>query len=173
MKSNDPSEKIKKRGRIMPNKLILGLSVLFVIVAGISASIVLKRGDVGAKTDNADAADPLINELVSTSPSGLPEYALTSKKTQAGYVVAIKIPGILEKMPCYCSCGAIGHRSLKDCFTKDEGGFGDHASYCDLCVNEALDVYKWQKEGMTLEEIRSRIDEKYSRFGEPTDTPQI
>lgn len=161
------------KSKRMPSQLILGLSVLFIIVAGVSTFIVLKKGGAGNQTNNDDALDPIINELTSLSSSGLPEYALTSKKTQAGYVAALEIPEILEKMPCYCSCGAIGHRSVKDCFRSDDGGFADHASYCDICVDEALDVYAWQKEGMTLEEIRSRIDEKYSRYGEPTDTGEV
>jgi hypothetical protein len=65
------------------------------------------------------------------------------------------------------------HKTLRDCFLEGENGFEEHASYCDICVNEALDVYTWQMEGMSLEEIRSRIDAKYSRYGEPTDTPLI
>ncbi|HDH27558.1 MAG TPA: hypothetical protein ENH13_00335 [Euryarchaeota archaeon] len=163
MKSDGSKEKSTEKGEAMSRRLIIFLGMLFIIVAGVSTYIVLNRGGGGVKTDSA-GVDPLINELIRTSPSGLPEYAFTSRKTQAGYAAAAEIPEILEKIPCYCSCGAVGHTSLKDCFTK---GGGDHASYCDLCVDETLDVYRWQKEGVPLAEIRSRVDEKYSRFGEP------
>jgi hypothetical protein len=155
-----------------PGRSLLIITIVLIAVVGGSALILTKKG-VGNENENGGLSNPVIDELISSSSDGLPEYALSSKKTEAGYRVAIKIPDILEKMPCYCSCGAIGHGSLKNCYIKAEGGFEEHASYCDICVNEALDVYMWQKEGVSLKEIRSRIDEKYSRYGEPTDTPLI
>jgi len=103
----------------------------------------------------------------------LPDYAHVSQRTKAGYVAALEIPETFSKVPCYCSCGAVGHRSLRDCFLDGEGGFEEHASFCDICVSEALDVYTWQKQGVPLSEIRQRIDEKYQRFGEPTPTEDV
>lgn len=147
----------------------MGLGVLLIAIAGISAYIVINNEE---EQTSRDPLDPVINELTGTSLNGLPDYALNSKRTQAGYAVALQIPGTLEKMPCYCSCGAVGHKSLKDCFIEGDG-FEEHASFCDLCVSEALDVYIWQKQGLAPEEIRLRIDEKYSRYGEATDTPRI
>lgn len=86
-------------------------------------------------------------------------------------MISTEISAVLAKVPCYCSCGAIGHDSLKGCFISEDGEFSDHASYCTICVDEALDVDQWYKEGVSVEEIRTRIDEKYSEYGEPTDTP--
>jgi hypothetical protein len=156
-----------------PNTMLLGLTMLLIALAGVSSYFILNRGGDGVGLGSGDGMDPIVRELTRVSSNSLPDYAYNSKMTQAGYVVALRIPELLEGIPCYCSCGAVGHKSLKDCFLKGEEGFEEHASYCDICVNEALDVYTWQKEGVSLQEIRSRIDEKYTRFGEPTDTPPI
>ncbi len=156
-----------------PSRSVLIIGLVFIVVAGLSALAISKRGS-GDQSNDVDNLDPLIKELTSTPSSGLPDYALTSKKTEAAYRISVEFPDLIEKFPCYCGCRSIRHKSLKDCFTKgDEGGFGEHASFCDLCVDEALDVYKWQKEGVPLKEARSRFDEKYTRYGEPTDTPLI
>ena len=155
----------------MKRPIIIGL--VFIAVAVSAALVISKRGGEGP-SNNDDALDLLIKDLTSTPGAGpLPDYALASKKTEAGYRVAIAISGTLENVPCYCGCGSVGHKSLKDCFIKGEGVFGEHASYCDVCVDEALDVYVWQKQGIPLKEIKSRIEKKYSRYGEPTDTAEV
>ncbi|MEE8358532.1 MAG: PCYCGC motif-containing (lipo)protein [Candidatus Hydrothermarchaeales archaeon] len=171
-----PDKSENKTSSRISKTYIVGLIVILIIGGGLVYSSITNRGEgkKSSKTADVDPQQYLINELlISSSFSGFPDYAFTSEKTQAGYLVATRIPDALERIPCYCSCGAIGHKSLKDCFTKDDGGFADHASYCDLCVEEALDVYGMQKDGLPIGEIRSRIDEKYSRYGEPTDTPPI
>jgi len=41
-------------------------------------------------------------------------------------------------------------------------------------VDIALAVSQWQKEGVPLKEIRTRIDDQYSKLGyTPTDTPAV
>lgn len=154
-----------------PGRSMLILGIVFIVVAGLSALVISKSGS-GSQSNDVDNLNPLIIELTSMPSKRLPDYALTSKKTEAAYRVAVEFPGIVERFPCYCSCGSIGHKSLRDCFLEGDG-FEEHASFCDLCVSEALDVYMWQKEGVPLKEARSRFDEKYSRYGEPTDTPLI
>lgn len=51
---------------------------------------------------------------------------------QEAYRMAIANPEILEKYPCYCGCGKMGHQSNLDCFVHDvnpDGSivFDDHA----------------------------------------------
>ncbi len=36
-----------------------------------------------------------------------------------------------------------------------------------------IDIAEWQREGYSLEQIRELIDEKYPRYGDPTDTKPI
>ena len=108
----------------------------------------------------------------------LPSYAYTSAESLRGYRIALRIPDILEKIPCYCGCGemehlSVKHRNLRDCFIFDDGTFDDHASYCDVCLYIALDVDRWQ--GLPVKEIRAKVDAKYGdgRFGPATKTPPI
>jgi hypothetical protein len=165
MKSDESKEEITERGEVMSRRLIIFLSGLFIVVAFISTSVIFnlrgveKGGDLGSE-------NTLISELAG-SAEDLPDYAQASTRTKAAYAVALEIPEALEAIPCYCSCGAIGHKSLKECYLSPEGGFEEHASFCDICVNEALDVYLWRHEGVPIDVIRARIDEKYARFGEP------
>jgi len=107
-----------------------------------------------------------------TARQELPSFVYTSAASLEGYRVAVAMPELLEVLPCYCGCREpAGHRSLKDCFLKPEGGFDEHASSCDLCVKEAIDAATWHKQGRSPREIRALIDEKYQEFGKPTDTP--
>jgi hypothetical protein len=52
---------------------------------------------------------------------------------------------------------SIGHKSLHSCFEDD------HAAHCAVCVNEALQAYRLQKEqGLSPAQIRQRIVAQYS-----------
>ncbi len=78
-----------------------------------------------------------------------------------------------RQIPCYCGCGkAIGHRNLVDCFVISPGVYSDHAAGCMVCGNEANDVRRLAGEGRSGGEIRDWIDNEYSKYGAPTDTPK-
>jgi hypothetical protein len=164
MKPDESKEEIIEKGGVMSRRLIIFLGLLFVVVAVISTSMILNLR--GVENGDSVSENPMISELAG-SAEGLPDYAQASVRTKAAYAVSLEIPEELGAIPCYCSCGAIGHKSLKECYLSPDGGFEEHASFCDICVNEALDVYKWKHEGVPMDEIRTRIDDKYARFGEP------
>ena len=107
----------------------------------------------------------------SGTASVLPAFATSNEVVRKAYMVSTEIPEVLEKIPCYCSCGSVGHDSLKECYISEDGSFSEHASVCDICILEALDVDQWYRDGVSVQEIRTRIDEKYSQYGEPTNTP--
>lgn len=106
---------------------------------------------------------------------GLPSFAYNSRESLEGYRFAVANADMITQTPCYCGCsrlsGGQSHKSLKNCYLKDDGAFDDHASSCDLCNKIALDVKAWQKAGFSVREIRARVDEKYQEYGQPTDTP--
>ncbi len=100
-----------------------------------------------------------------------PSFVYNSAQVLQAYETAMKIPEVLPLMPCYCGCGeAHDHKNLKDCFFKEDGSLNDHGAFCEVCDMEVADIAKWQGEGYSLEQIRGLIDEKYPRYGEPTDT---
>lgn len=105
-----------------------------------------------------------------------PAFVYTSATSLESYRLAVRSPVFLEKMPCYCGCVQSAnppHRNLKECFIKPDGRFEEHGATCDLCSKIALDAEAWRKEGLSLKEVRARLDAKYQEYGRPTDTPPI
>lgn len=147
----------KEAKKEKPNYAFI-IFTIFIFVSAVAAYAFLSGGSPGSKAKSIS----------------LPDYAYYSQKTFDTYTIATKIPEVLEKLPCYCGCGVhSGHKSVKNCFLKDTGGYDDHGTYCDMCMDEVLDAYKWYIDGLSIKEIRQRIDEKYGKFGPGTDTPPV
>jgi hypothetical protein len=97
--------------------------------------------------------------------------------TQAAYAFAIARPDVVEWLPCYCGCGAMGHMSNLDCFIKPTEGapvvFEEHGSYCGVCVETALMGQDMLAKGATLIQIRAAVDTEFGDLapGTPTDLP--
>jgi hypothetical protein len=91
---------------------------------------------------------------------------------RTAYQFAVANPDALRNVPCYCGCGAIGHKSNLACYVKefDDSGkpvFDSHAMGCSLCVDIAQDVMKMTGEGKQPAEIRPQILAAFSKFGPP------
>jgi hypothetical protein len=74
---------------------------------------------------------------------------------QAGqaYRAAAEIPDVLDHMYCYCECErSVGHKSLKSCFVDL------HGANCDICQEEALMAWRLNREGLSVLQIRRKID---------------
>jgi hypothetical protein len=89
---------------------------------------------------------------------------------RTAYQFAVANPDALENVPCYCGCGAIGHKSNLACYIEEFGSdgkpvFDDHAMGCSLCVDIASDVMKMTGEGKSPVELRQQILSTYSKFG--------
>jgi hypothetical protein len=94
---------------------------------------------------------------------------------QEAYRFALGNPEILEQVPCYCGCGAIGHRSNYQCYLKGIGPdgapqFDNHALGCSICVDITQDVMRLLDEGKSIPEIREYVDATYSKYG-PSNIP--
>ncbi len=48
------------------------------------------------------------------------------------YLLAAKIPGVINQIPCYCYCERMGHTSLHTCFEST------HGAHCGICMKEAF-----------------------------------
>jgi len=150
------SEKIpKKKGN---STLIIGVVAVILLAAVVA---VLSSGP-STKT-------------ATSSEIKLPSYAYTNPLTLKGYRYATEHPEILEQIPCYCGCGGhSGHRFLRDCYIHDDWTYDDHASFCDVCIGEAIKVQDYLAQGKTLKEARALIDEEYSKKGgDRTNTPPV
>ena len=153
----------KKKGN---STLIIGI-IAVILLAGI-AYAVFSAGSTSKKTTDSNIK--------------LPSYAYTNPLTLKAYKYAIEHPENLEQIPCYCGCGSHGseasdykpHRFLRDCFINDKWEFDEHASFCDVCIGEAIKVQDYLAKGKTLAEARALIDQEYSRIGaEKTNTPPV
>jgi hypothetical protein len=86
------------------------------------------------------------------------------------YQFAVANPDILVQLPCYCGCGGMGHTSNYSCYIageNDNGGltFDNHALGCSICVDITQDAMRMLDDGKTTAEIRTYVDQTYSRFG--------
>src|SRR5688572_26667474 len=96
----------------------------------------------------ADAAG--VNKVL--DPSGF-----SDPRVRHAYEAAKKYAHVLESIYCYCRCKEnIGHRALVECFETD------HASHCDVCMNEAIMTARMTAEGKTPKEIQKAIDAYYA-----------
>ncbi len=91
-----------------------------------------------------------------TRPTLLPSRF--SGAIASAYEIAQRIPAVLDGLYCYCDCELnSGHKSNLSCFVDT------HAANCGICLNQALDTYRHYQAGLSLDEIKARIDARYGR----------
>ena len=149
-------------------KSILALIVLLIVVAVVAgcASSARDNQAVAVPTKQAEPEIP--------SVEGLPDYAYRSATALKGYRIAVLEKDLLARLPCYCGCGQDPQfQNLRDCFLDGDGKFNSHGANCGVCEEEAMDAFTWKKQGMSVKEIRDRIDKEYEGRGKPTDTPPV
>jgi hypothetical protein len=86
------------------------------------------------------------------------------------YQFAAANPGMLKQIPCYCGCGAIGHKSNYDCYVSGEDSKGNptfdtHALGCSLCVDITQDAMRLLREGKSITAVRAYVDATYAKYG--------
>jgi hypothetical protein len=94
---------------------------------------------------------------------------------QQAYQYAVANPDVMQSIPCYCGCGAMGHTSNYSCYIAGENQdgslqFDEHALGCSICVDITQDAMRLQKEGKTIPDIRQYIDDTYAQYG-PSNMP--
>lgn len=91
------------------------------------------------------------------------------------YQFAVANPDVLQQFPCYCGCGSMGHTSNYACYVagRDVTGaieYDSHALGCSICVDITQDAMRLLREGKSMPEIRTYVDDNYSRYG-PSNIP--
>jgi hypothetical protein len=94
---------------------------------------------------------------------------------QQAYQFAAANPEIMTQIPCYCGCGEMGHTSNYACYvagvTADgEIQYDSHALGCSICVDITQDTMRLLKQGRSVPEIRTYVDETYAKYG-PSNMP--
>jgi len=87
---------------------------------------------------------------------------------RATYDFAAQHPEILNYIPCYCGCGAQGHKANESCFVArrdakgnvlqwDEHGFG-----CTICIDVARESMQLYNSGADVNSIRAAIERRWA-----------
>jgi hypothetical protein len=140
---------------------LLGVLVLAIVATGCG-------GDQAAAGGGGEV------DIETASLSEMPRQVQQAPQTvREAYRFAIANPDVLQEIPCYCGCGAMGHTSNYSCYaegTVDEGTlrFDGHALGCSICVDITQDTMRLLGEGQSVADIQDYVDQRYSKFGPPT-----
>lgn len=104
------------------------------------------------------------------------QYQNAPQQVRNAYAWAATHENILKFIPCYCGCGAEGHENNFDCFvsSRETGGWITmdlHALSCGTCVAITLDTQAMTEKGLTVRQMRTAIDARWSTTGPSTPTP--
>ena len=135
--------------------------VLAIALLAVAATLLLAQPGGGER-----GAAP--SQMLQVAPGGEVELASLPHEHQRLYRAAADDPEAFAQVVCYCGCEAfLEHRHLLDCFVRPQGGWERHATGCAVCLSEARDVAGWRAEGVPLDEITDRIDERYGAITGP------
>jgi hypothetical protein len=109
--------------------------------------------------------------------TGMPAEVQSAPVTvQQAYQFAVANPDVLTELPCYCGCGPIGHTSNYACYVAEQNidgtvkTFDPHALGCSICVDITQDAMRMLKDGKSVAEIRTYVDQSYAKYG-PSNIP--
>jgi hypothetical protein len=131
---------------------------------------------LGVLLFTACSAAGIEKQAVNIGQIELPGFVRSAPvSVQQAYQFAITHQHDLEKYPCYCGCGRMGHKSNLNCYIKEVSSqgkitFDNHAVGCGICVDITKDVMRMMQDGKSAPVIRAYIDAQYSQYGPPTDT---
>lgn len=150
--------------------------IIVALLATGSAAAACAHGqvDMGPATPAAHATMEPVDDAATAAWAARPAYTHTSTATEEAYHYALEHPMVLQWIPCYCGCGAMGHGSNLDCYFEPQSNgslvFEEHASYCQICADITLRTKQLAASGATLASIRSAIDTEFGAAGPGTDT---
>jgi hypothetical protein len=144
---------------------LLSLISLLVILAGGSAGCSGKAGQMDPQSDLKMATMAEMPSAVQSAPVSV----------QQAYQFAAANPDVMQHIPCYCGCGAVGHPSNYACYVAGQNADGTlkydtHALGCSICVDITQDVMRLLRQNKTIQDIRGYIDQTYSKYG-PSNMP--
>jgi hypothetical protein len=96
---------------------------------------------------------------------------------RATYDFAAQHPEVLKFVPCYCGCGAQGHKANESCFVarRDPKGnvleWDTHGFGCTICVDVAREAMQLYASGADVQSIRAAIERKWTPGNAAGKTP--
>ena len=137
--------------------------MLVIFVLSIASGLLTGCGSTAATTAEHD--------LKMAPMSMMPDEVKSAPMvTQQAYQFAVANPDIMQHIPCYCGCGAMGHTSNYSCYVEsvDAAGqvkFDGHALGCSICVDITQDAMRLTKQGQSPQQIKAYVDKTYSQYG--------
>ena len=123
-----------------------------------------------------DSSSANTEGLAMADMAGMPAEVKSAPTTvQQAYQFAAANPEVMKQIPCYCGCGSMGHTSNYACYVQDVDAQGTitydtHALGCSICVDITQDTMRLLKQGKTVPEIKTIMDQTYSQYG-PSNIP--
>ena len=104
------------------------------------------------------------------------QYRNAPQQVRDAYAWAAAHENILRFIPCFCGCGADGHKNNFDCFvaSREMNGWITmdlHGLNCGTCVAITLETASMTEKGLTVRQMRTAIDARWSATGPSTSTP--
>jgi uncharacterized protein with PCYCGC motif len=104
------------------------------------------------------------------------QYHSAPRQVRDAYTWAAGHENILSFIPCFCGCGANGHKNNFDCFVESRQTSGWitmdlHGLNCGTCVAITLETASMTEKGLTVRQMRTAIDARWSATGPSTPTP--
>ncbi len=96
---------------------------------------------------------------------------------RATYDFAAQHPEILKYVPCYCGCGADGHKANEACFIAKRDPKGNvlewdtHGFGCAICVDVAREAMQLYSSGADVHSIRAAIEKRWTPSNAAGKTP--
>jgi len=96
---------------------------------------------------------------------------------RATYDFAAQHPEILSYVPCYCGCGADGHKANEACFVAKRDARGNvlewdtHGFGCTICIDVAREAMQLYSSGADVVSIRAAIEKKWTPGNAAGKTP--
>lgn len=151
---------------------LLGLAVL-----GLVTTVVVAANQAPPQRAATPAASQAAKPAASPKPTRfsvppLPSVGFAAVRpmdiVRATYDFAAQHPEVLKFVPCYCGCGAQGHKANESCFVarRDPKGnvleWDTHGFGCTICVDVAREAMQLYASGADVHSIRAAIERKWS-----------
>ena len=142
------------------------------------AGAVLASACAPAALTRPSSAPSLIPPLGANPTRGIwpSQYQNAPQSVRDAYAWAATHENILRFIPCFCGCGADGHKNNFDCFVRSRGTGGWitmdlHGLSCGTCVSITLETASMTEKGLSVRQMRTAIDARWSATGPSTPTP--
>jgi len=173
---------------------IAGLALVTTVAIAASTSAKATVDEQTAASAKASAGQGLTAKPAQ-APSPKPQAAKPVRKTapplpamgfapvrpmdvvRATYDFAAQHPEILSYVPCYCGCGADGHKHNESCFVAKRDARGNvtewdtHGFGCTICIDVAREAMQMYSSGADVVSIRAAIEKKWTPGNAAGKTP--